>query len=530
MGDARLVTLSSTSHSRDVLEGIWNCFLDKYKVDIEITCNGRSLKAHQLLLAALCPWLKEPLNSVGIGPTFKNDGKECTLNLDHITNDGSDMDFLIEFMYRGRTTVPENRLESLGRAAQTLGVQGLVDAIKDLKANTACRDDSEDDEVIDERSVEGSDNHHRNSRLISVSQGRSDHRMRKCRPVKLLEVVYASQEYNSVSDDDLMDQRWTGGCICGDSQRGHGVGSDGDVENEDDEGEDEEENGSDAIIEILGNREDNDVYHAADSKDVYDEASSNSLKSHHDFQTRRRVAAAASKVSRSEYKRLWRLSRPLQKCSYCDYETRDKVCFASHVAKHDPTAERFVCDICQKTFRSKKGFNYHQRSHLGPEQLHKCLLCDFYTPVKSSWVQHLAVKHKVDKEGNPLPESYRCNICDYVCVTDSKLKEHFKRKHTSWKNDYEKHILSRHGRRSGSIISGASVPETLTRSCERNNVEVHSTMTHTFCMQTRTALHRTHKQAILSNRLHPAVELKVKDTPRDDEGQDDEEQEKRCWK
>ncbi|GAB6032219.1 hypothetical protein CHUAL_010861 [Chamberlinius hualienensis] len=144
----------------------------------------------------------------------------------------------------------------------------------------------------------------------------------------------------------------------------------------------------------------------------------------------RLVSRANKSISRVAYKKKWRQSRPLLKCTYCEYETRDKYTFKSHMAKHDPTVGGFVCEVCSKTFRSKRGFRCHLRGHQDPGELFNCTHCNFYTPQKWSWLQHLAVIHKVDPDGKPLSETVKCSECDYVCVANHQLKAHIIRKHT----------------------------------------------------------------------------------------------------
>jgi len=135
-------------------------------------------------------------------------------------------------------------------------------------------------------------------------------------------------------------------------------------------------------------------------------------------------------LSKTETRKLWRLKRPVMKCAHCEYETRDKGSYKSHIAKHDPSADRFVCDVCAKTFRSMRGYRCHLRSHYDPEHLHKCTYCEFHTPQKWSWLQHLAVIHKVDPHGNPLLENIKCAECNKSFVAEHQLKAHMIRKHT----------------------------------------------------------------------------------------------------
>lgn len=119
---------------------------------------------------------------------------------------------------------------------------------------------------------------------------------------------------------------------------------------------------------------------------------------------------------------------------------------------------RFVCEVCSKTFKNRESFRRHVRRHGDPDALLKCPHCDFRTLQKSTWVQHLAVLHKVDPQGNRLTEDLKCSQCDFVCVTKYQLRSHVVRKHTVDKpfkcaecdyatvmrSDIEKHVSIRH--------------------------------------------------------------------------------------
>jgi len=144
---------------------------------------------------------------------------------------------------------------------------------------------------------------------------------------------------------------------------------------------------------------------------------------------RQNKSSAHKANSRTEYHKTWYKNRTYHCCPSCDYKTRDRDTFNSHLAKHDPNAERFVCEVCSKSFRNKRSYLWHLRVHETPEQLHYCNLCSYRTPQRSAWLRHLNEVHKVDPEGNPLSDDFKCNECDFVCVSEYKLKLHRKAKH-----------------------------------------------------------------------------------------------------
>lgn len=134
MGDMKFVTLTSASHCQDLVEGIWNCFLRQYKVDIEIKCDQHSIKAHHLLLEALA-WPHRPSSKGQASRPLGDDGPQLeTVDLTDLIQSkaaGDVLDFLIEFLYRGKTTVPEDRVTPLRKAAQDLGLVRLIDAMRE---------------------------------------------------------------------------------------------------------------------------------------------------------------------------------------------------------------------------------------------------------------------------------------------------------------------------------------------------------------------------------------------------------------
>ncbi|KAF6211800.1 hypothetical protein GE061_012315 [Apolygus lucorum] len=87
-------------------------------VDVTLCCQNKRLKAHRVLLSASSPYLQELLLA---HPA--ND--HTTIILDDI--DAADMRLLLDFIYTGGAAVPEERLDSFLKAADTLQVTVLKD-------------------------------------------------------------------------------------------------------------------------------------------------------------------------------------------------------------------------------------------------------------------------------------------------------------------------------------------------------------------------------------------------------------------
>ena len=61
----------------------------------------------------------------------------------------------------------------------------------------------------------------------------------------------------------------------------------------------------------------------------------------------------------------------------------------------------------------------------------QCPYCDFKTPTKTTFVKHLAIKHKKDQHGEDLKMNFTCDQCSFQCVLKDLMKNHKLRKHTS---------------------------------------------------------------------------------------------------
>lgn len=365
------VTLKCANHRQLLSNEISKFFDDNFMVDINVTCHGFVRKAHKLILAVFCPVLKESLVTSGVKKKGPPSGE--ALNLEDVIDQSKHVKYLMEFMYKGQVTLPKDCLKDLLGTAHNLGVTSLIEAIGKKSGPDETR----------------------------VAHATNNGRMKK-RTKKATAGGRPIPDDGPSGNGDRDDSRRPS--CTSEEEEGHCPGS----------GLEEEE-------ESVG-------------REVQQERRSPKRKrrgrSESAFPGRKRRAGDCN-ATKMEYRKSWRLKRPVMKCAHCEYETRDKGSFKSHVAKHDPTAERFVCDVCSKTFRSRRGFRCHRRGHDDPEQLHRCTHCEFYTPQKWSWLQHLAVIHRVDPGGNPLVESIRCTECDFACVAEHQLKAHRIRKHTA---------------------------------------------------------------------------------------------------
>lgn len=89
-------------------------------VDVTLACEGGSLKAHRVMLSACSSYFRRVLHEAG------------TKNPVIIMRDVpfSEMDHILQFIYRGEIHVPEASLPSLLRTARLLEIRGLSDDLE----------------------------------------------------------------------------------------------------------------------------------------------------------------------------------------------------------------------------------------------------------------------------------------------------------------------------------------------------------------------------------------------------------------
>lgn len=104
------------NHKEKVTEALESMFLDESLTDVTICCCGQQVKAHRVILAASSNYFKEIFASTLPGQYPIVFIKSVTIE---------DLNSILEFMYKGELTVPQDRMESLVSSAECLGVSGL---------------------------------------------------------------------------------------------------------------------------------------------------------------------------------------------------------------------------------------------------------------------------------------------------------------------------------------------------------------------------------------------------------------------
>lgn len=105
------------NHLANLSELFAGLYAENALMDVTLACRGGFLRAHRLVLSACSPYFKAIF--------VENPCKHPTVVLPTVLRD--DMARLLEFMYRGRVTVPGGRTQIIRRLASDLEVKGFDD-------------------------------------------------------------------------------------------------------------------------------------------------------------------------------------------------------------------------------------------------------------------------------------------------------------------------------------------------------------------------------------------------------------------
>ncbi|GAB6033099.1 hypothetical protein CHUAL_012712 [Chamberlinius hualienensis] len=135
-----LLSIFWPSHAQQLSDGMWKCLQECFKTDfvISVTKNDgvqRLVKAHYLMLSIFCPSIKN--------------SDERILEFDSLSNfEEEDMKYLLEFIYKGKTTIPINRISQIKDAAKLLGLKVLLETIENCKVNNETTTEKDKEEKL----------------------------------------------------------------------------------------------------------------------------------------------------------------------------------------------------------------------------------------------------------------------------------------------------------------------------------------------------------------------------------------------
>ena len=109
-----------SSYKLTVTKNLKTLIQDQQFVDVTLHCEGKSLKAHKLYLSACSNYFKNILKETNLW-------QHPILFLSEIPF--VDLQKILEFIYCGEIEIPQNRLTSFLKSAQTLKINGLIETL-----------------------------------------------------------------------------------------------------------------------------------------------------------------------------------------------------------------------------------------------------------------------------------------------------------------------------------------------------------------------------------------------------------------
>lgn len=123
-----LLGLDWSSYKLTLTENLKTLIEDQDFVDVTLHCEGKSLKAHKLYLSACSNYFKNILKGTNLW-------QHPILFLSEIPF--VDLQKILEFIYCGEIQIPQNRLNSFLKSAQTLNINGLNETLSHSNSNNA---------------------------------------------------------------------------------------------------------------------------------------------------------------------------------------------------------------------------------------------------------------------------------------------------------------------------------------------------------------------------------------------------------
>ncbi|KAJ9577416.1 hypothetical protein L9F63_006010, partial [Diploptera punctata] len=121
MADTQHFCLRWNNYQSSITSAFENLRDDEDFVDVTLACDGKSLKAHRVVLSACSPYFRELLKSTPC--------KHPVIVLQDVAF--ADLHALVEFIYHGEVNVHQRNLSSFLKTAEVLRVSGLTQQAED---------------------------------------------------------------------------------------------------------------------------------------------------------------------------------------------------------------------------------------------------------------------------------------------------------------------------------------------------------------------------------------------------------------
>ncbi|XP_026287859.1 broad-complex core protein isoforms 1/2/3/4/5 isoform X3 [Frankliniella occidentalis] len=141
MGSSQQFSLRWNNYLHHITSAFDSLRSDLDLVDVTLSCEGKKIKAHKMLLSACSSYFKD---------LFKENPCQHPVIVFRNVN-FSDLEALIDFMYQGEVNVVQEQLASFLTTAELLAVQGLTDGnAKDLTENLEEENSEPTEETVTE--------------------------------------------------------------------------------------------------------------------------------------------------------------------------------------------------------------------------------------------------------------------------------------------------------------------------------------------------------------------------------------------
>lgn len=441
------LTVSWINHHEELVDALWNYFLNKQRLDVEVNCQDHVIEAHQLILGSFSPAVRKIIQD-GWTRMYTNERQTLIWDIPR-----EDADLVIEFMYRGEIHITEDKMVGLRKAALDLEFQALLDALNNFN-----------------NSRKGAKK--RKGKPIKIPNNKLSAELGIDDDISLNK--NSGEETDCEKINDLRDDRKPLKFQRMSPKTRRKIGANEKSERRNDK-RNEDINGS-QLNKDQGDKERRKLAAAERKKRwlakrpvlhcfecEYETRDKNTFKSHqakHDPNAERITCDVCSKTFRSRdsfRKHVRGHVNPdkLLKCTHCDFRTVQRSTWVQHLAaihhvdpQGNPLAANIKCPHCDSAFLTDYRLRIHVvRKHTAIKS-HVCPECDYATISKGEMDRHVSRKHRNERpfmcetcgfrsktrsafNSHLITHSglkpYKCDTCGQAYVRKDKLREHLKK-------------------------------------------------------------------------------------------------------